>query len=114
MWDEHELKYDQHNPFDICAATYTPIYVNMWDEHELKYDQHNPFDICAATYMQVSMWDEHEEKMTSIILLISVLLPIHLYTIMWDEHELKYDQHNPFDSCAATYTQVSMWEIWPA
>ena len=24
--DEHELKYDQHNPFDICAATYTPIY----------------------------------------------------------------------------------------
>ena len=24
--DEHELKYDQHNPFDICAASYTPIY----------------------------------------------------------------------------------------
>jgi len=24
--DAHELKYDQHNPFDICAATYTPIY----------------------------------------------------------------------------------------
>ncbi|XP_064607662.1 coatomer subunit alpha-like [Liolophura sinensis] len=24
--DEHELKYDQHNPFDICAATYVPIY----------------------------------------------------------------------------------------
>lgn len=24
--DTHELKYDQHNPFDICAATYTPIY----------------------------------------------------------------------------------------
>ncbi|CAH1774502.1 unnamed protein product [Owenia fusiformis] len=24
--DSHELKYDQHNPFDICAASYTPIY----------------------------------------------------------------------------------------
>ncbi|XP_013382389.1 coatomer subunit alpha isoform X2 [Lingula anatina] len=24
--DTHELKYDQHNPFDICAATYTAIY----------------------------------------------------------------------------------------
>ncbi|KAH9509800.1 hypothetical protein Btru_045233 [Bulinus truncatus] len=24
--DEHTLKYDQHNPFDICAATYVPIY----------------------------------------------------------------------------------------
>ncbi|KAL5010139.1 hypothetical protein ScPMuIL_012444 [Solemya velum] len=24
--DEHELAYDQHNPFDICAATFTPIY----------------------------------------------------------------------------------------
>ncbi|KAK0050417.1 coatomer subunit alpha [Biomphalaria pfeifferi] len=24
--DEHELKYDQHNPFDICAASYVPIY----------------------------------------------------------------------------------------
>ncbi|KAK3106032.1 hypothetical protein FSP39_011311 [Pinctada imbricata] len=24
--DAHELKYDQHNPFDICAATYVPIY----------------------------------------------------------------------------------------
>ncbi|XP_067685540.1 coatomer subunit alpha-like [Haliotis asinina] len=24
--DEHELKYDQHNPFDICAATFVPIY----------------------------------------------------------------------------------------
>ncbi|XP_067949452.1 coatomer subunit alpha-like isoform X2 [Watersipora subatra] len=24
--DAHELKYDQHNPFDICAASYTPIY----------------------------------------------------------------------------------------
>ncbi|XP_053408078.1 coatomer subunit alpha-like isoform X1 [Mercenaria mercenaria] len=24
--DEHDLKYDQHNPFDICAASYTPIY----------------------------------------------------------------------------------------
>ena len=24
--DQHELVYDPHNPFDICAATYTPIY----------------------------------------------------------------------------------------
>lgn len=24
--DAHELAYDPHNPFDICAATYTPIY----------------------------------------------------------------------------------------
>ena len=24
--DAHELKYDQHNPFDVCAGSYTPIY----------------------------------------------------------------------------------------
>ena len=24
--DEHKLNYDMHNPFDICAASYTPIY----------------------------------------------------------------------------------------
>lgn len=24
--DAHELKYDEHNPFDICAASYVPIY----------------------------------------------------------------------------------------
>jgi coatomer protein complex subunit alpha (xenin) len=24
--DEHELNYDEHNPFEICAMTYTPIY----------------------------------------------------------------------------------------
>ena len=24
--DEHQLLYDEHNPFDICAASYTPIY----------------------------------------------------------------------------------------
>lgn len=24
--DTHELKYDQHNPFDVCAASYVPIY----------------------------------------------------------------------------------------
>ncbi|XP_069119880.1 coatomer subunit alpha-like isoform X1 [Argopecten irradians] len=24
--DAHELKYDQHNPFDICSASFTPIY----------------------------------------------------------------------------------------
>jgi coatomer protein complex subunit alpha (xenin) len=24
--DEHQLQYDEHNPFDICAASYTPIY----------------------------------------------------------------------------------------
>ena len=24
--DKHELVYDPHNPFDICAASYTPVY----------------------------------------------------------------------------------------
>ena len=24
--DTHELKYDQHNPFDVCSGSYTPIY----------------------------------------------------------------------------------------
>jgi len=24
--DEHQLAYDEHNPFDICAASYVPIY----------------------------------------------------------------------------------------
>jgi len=24
--DSHELKYDAHNPFDICAATFAPVY----------------------------------------------------------------------------------------
>lgn len=24
--DTHEMRYDAHNPFDICAATYVPIY----------------------------------------------------------------------------------------
>jgi len=24
--DACDLKYDEHNPFDICAASYTPIY----------------------------------------------------------------------------------------
>ena len=24
--DTHELRYDAHNPFDICSATYLPIY----------------------------------------------------------------------------------------
>lgn len=24
--DAHELKYDAHNPFDICGATYVPLY----------------------------------------------------------------------------------------
>ena len=24
--DAHQLAYDEHNPFDICAASYTPIY----------------------------------------------------------------------------------------
>ena len=24
--DAHHLNYDQHNPFDICAASYRPIY----------------------------------------------------------------------------------------
>ena len=26
MTNEMELDYDQHNPFDLCAASYTPIY----------------------------------------------------------------------------------------
>ncbi len=24
--DEHQLNYDEHNPFDICAASFVPIY----------------------------------------------------------------------------------------
>lgn len=24
--DEHQLAYDEHNPFSLCAITYTPIY----------------------------------------------------------------------------------------
>merc|ERR1712154_343677 len=24
--DEHKLEYDEHNPFDICAASFVPIY----------------------------------------------------------------------------------------
>ena len=24
--DEHQLRYDEHNPFDICAASFVPIY----------------------------------------------------------------------------------------
>ncbi len=24
--DEHKLDYDEFNPFDVCAASYTPIY----------------------------------------------------------------------------------------
>ena len=24
--DEHKLNYDEHNPFDICAASFVPIY----------------------------------------------------------------------------------------
>lgn len=26
LTDAVELNYDQHNPFDLCAASYTPIY----------------------------------------------------------------------------------------
>ena len=26
LTDAVELNYDQHNPFDLCAATYQPIY----------------------------------------------------------------------------------------
>lgn len=26
MNDAHKLNYDAHNPFDLCAASYTPIY----------------------------------------------------------------------------------------
>lgn len=24
--DSNEIRYDEHNPFDICAASYVPIY----------------------------------------------------------------------------------------
>ena len=24
--DEHKINYDEHNPFDICAASFVPIY----------------------------------------------------------------------------------------
>ncbi len=26
LTDAHQLNYDPHNPFDICAASYTPLY----------------------------------------------------------------------------------------
>lgn len=40
--DEHQLNYDEHNPFNICARTYTPIYRG-------KPEEKCPF--CGATYM---------------------------------------------------------------
>lgn len=26
LTDAHQLNYDPHNPFDLCAASYTPLY----------------------------------------------------------------------------------------
>uniref|UniRef100_A0A0K8T5U4 Coatomer subunit alpha n=1 Tax=Lygus hesperus TaxID=30085 RepID=A0A0K8T5U4_LYGHE len=39
--DEHQLQYDEHNPFNLCASTYTPIYRG-------KPEEKCPF--CAASY----------------------------------------------------------------
>lgn len=39
--DEHKLQYDEHNPFNLCAYTYTPIYRG-------KPEEKCPF--CAASY----------------------------------------------------------------
>jgi len=33
--DTHELRYDAHNPFDVCAATYLPIYRQVLTYHRL-------------------------------------------------------------------------------
>lgn len=40
--DEHTLEYDQHNPFNLCAVTYKPIYKGKPEEK---------CPLCAATYM---------------------------------------------------------------
>lgn len=39
--DEHDLEYDEYNPFDICAITYTPIYRGK---------QHIKCSLCNAAY----------------------------------------------------------------
>lgn len=40
--DEHTLEYDQHNPFNLCAITYKPIYKGKPEEK---------CPLCAATYV---------------------------------------------------------------
>ena len=40
--DEHQLQYDEHNPFSLCAATYRPIYRG-------KPDAKCP--LCSASYV---------------------------------------------------------------
>ena len=50
--DEHQLKYDEFNPFDICPATYTPIYRGQEKED-------CPF--CLAKYQK-----EYKDKVCSI------------------------------------------------
>lgn len=39
--DEHELAYDEHNPFTLCAGTYTPIY---------RGSPETKCPLCGATY----------------------------------------------------------------
>ena len=33
--DTHKLQYDQHNPFSICGASYTPIYRYYFSYHNM-------------------------------------------------------------------------------
>lgn len=40
--DEHQLQYDEHNPFSLCAITYKPIYRGKPEEK---------CPLCAACYM---------------------------------------------------------------
>ncbi|KAF6212403.1 hypothetical protein GE061_012925 [Apolygus lucorum] len=39
--DEHQVQYDEHNPFNLCASTYTPIYRGKPEEK---------CSFCAASY----------------------------------------------------------------
>jgi coatomer subunit alpha len=40
--DEHQLQYDEHNPFSLCAVTYKPIYRGKPEEK---------CALCAASYL---------------------------------------------------------------
>jgi coatomer subunit alpha len=40
--DEHKLQYDEHNPFNLCAISYTPIYRGKAEEK---------CPLCSASYL---------------------------------------------------------------
>jgi coatomer subunit alpha len=40
--DEHQLQYDEHNPFNLCAVSYTPIYRGKAEEK---------CPLCCASYL---------------------------------------------------------------